>query len=134
MGVMADSPQPPVDAAAPPGTEPAPETGSTPRPGSEPEDCVWLDLEPGHDGYGFTGLSDRLAALRAEAVDLLGRAAQAVVDHGAELAVGAGTAVLIGAGGWLVAAALTLAVWAMATPAAGSYAEPLHVAGQLWPA
>ncbi|HEU5355631.1 MAG TPA: DUF6350 family protein [Actinocrinis sp.] len=136
---MADSPQPPVDAAAPPETESAPqqdealETGSAvPQPGSEPEDCVWLDLDPGYAAYGSTGLSGRVAALRAEAADLLGRAAQAVVDHASELAVGAGTAVVIGAGGWLVAAALTLAVWAMATPSTGSYSEPLHVAGQLW--
>ncbi|HEU5427114.1 MAG TPA: DUF6350 family protein [Actinocrinis sp.] len=132
---MADSPQPPVDAEAPPKTaietEPAPENGSAP-PGSEPEDCVWLDLDPSHDEYGSAGLSGRVAALRAEAVDLLGRAARAALNHSSEIAIGAGTAVVIAAGGWLVAAALTLAVWAMAAPGAGSYAEPLHVAGQLW--
>lgn len=136
MGAMADSPQPPVDAAAPPDagieTEPAPENGSAPPPGSEPEDCVWLDLDPGYDEYGSAGLSGRVAALRGEAVDLLGRAVQAVLSHASEIAVGAGTAVVIAAGGWLVAAALTLAVWAMAAPSAGSYAEPLHVSGQLW--
>lgn len=137
MGGMAERPQPPVDAAAPPeteiGTETAPENGVEPPPtGSEPEDCVWLDLDPGSDDYGSAGLSGRVAALRAEAVNLHGYAAQAVLDHASEIALGAGTAVVIAAGGWLVAAALTLAVWAMAGPSVGSYAEPLHVAGQLW--
>lgn len=132
MGAMADSPQPPVDSPAPPETAPEPGNDQAAEPGSEPEDCVWLDLDPGRDGFASTALSARATALRAEAANLLDRAARAVADHASELLVGAATAMVIAAGGWLVAAALTLAVWAMAAPTTGSYAAPLHVAGQLW--
>jgi hypothetical protein len=158
MGAMADSPQPPVDSTAPPETvvNPAPADPTAIDPpavdpaavdpavvdpagvglaqpvGSEPEDAVWLDLDAGYGEPGAAGRADRVTALRAQAANRIHLAALAIADHSSELAVGAGTAAIIAAGGWLVAAALTLAVWAMAAPTADSYAAPLHVAGQLW--
>lgn len=68
----------------------------------------------------------------SNAVQVLVGTAQDFRDHVPDLAVGAAAAVVVTAAGWLVAATLTLAVWATAAPANGSYAAPLHVAGQLW--
>lgn len=68
----------------------------------------------------------------SNAVHVLTSSAQDFADHASDLTIGAAAAVVVTALGWLVAAALTLAVWAMAAPANGSYAAPLHVAGQLW--
>lgn len=70
--------------------------------------------------------------LRARCAAALADAARTTAEHAPDAAVGAAAAIVVTAVGWLVAAALTLAVWAMAGPAGGSYAAPLHVAGQLW--
>jgi hypothetical protein len=70
--------------------------------------------------------------LRARFAGTLADATREIADHAPDVAVGAAAAVVVTAIGWLVAAALTLAVWSMAAPANGSYAAPLHVAGQLW--
>ncbi len=76
------------------------------------------------DGYGYD-LGPRIT-------DLLVQTGRTVADHAPDLTVGAVATAVIVAGGWLVAAALSLAVWTTAPPTGGSVATPLHVAGQLW--
>lgn len=84
-----------------------------------------LGLDPGSHLDSEIGWRARLTTALADV-------ARTAVDHAPDAAVGAATAIVVTAVGWLVAAALTLAVWALAAPANGSYAAPLHVAGQLW--
>ena len=84
-----------------------------------------LDADLVSDAESELGLRARCAAVLADV-------ARAGADHAPDAAIGAGAAIVVTGIGWLVAAALTLAVWAMAAPANGSYAAPLHVAGQLW--
>jgi hypothetical protein len=59
-------------------------------------------------------------------------ARQRVGQHATDIAVGAAAALVVATAGWLLAAALTLAVWATAAPATQSPAMPLRAAGQLW--
>ena len=55
-----------------------------------------------------------------------------LVSHGAAYLYGVRAAVMVAGGGWLVAASLTLLLWATAAPAGSDPAIPLHVSGQLW--
>jgi hypothetical protein len=55
-----------------------------------------------------------------------------LVSHGAAYLYGVRAAVVVAAGGWLVAASLTLLLWATAAPAGSDPAIPLHVSGELW--
>lgn len=91
------------------------------------ENGVDLRLGAGSGSGAGAGLGPR-----AYCVAAFNAAARAAADHAPDAAVGAAAAIVVTAIGWLVAAALTLAVWAMAGPAGGSYSAPLHVAGQLW--
>jgi len=52
--------------------------------------------------------------------------------NGVAYLYGVRAAVLVAGGGWLVAASLTLLLWATAAPAGSDPAIPLHVSGQLW--
>ena len=52
--------------------------------------------------------------------------------HGAAYLYGVRAAVVVSAGGWLVAASLTLLLWATAAPAGSDPMIPLHVRGELW--
>ena len=52
--------------------------------------------------------------------------------NGAAYLYGVRAAFLVAGGGWLVAASLTLLLWATAAPAGADPAVPLHVSGQLW--
>ena len=108
---MAETNQAPTTDRAVTTDQPAAENGLGPDPGSRP-------------GAGL-GWRARLTAALADA-------ARVAADHAPDAAVGVATAIVVTAIGWLVAAALTLTVWALAAPANGSYAAPLHIAGQLW--
>jgi Family of unknown function (DUF6350) len=55
-----------------------------------------------------------------------------LVSNGAAYLYGVRAAVVVSAGGWLVAASLTLLLWATAAPAGSDPAVPLHVSGELW--
>lgn len=147
---MADSPQPPLDSPAPPENGPqvpARAAATADRSdsqtaavadspvdadqASQPEHCVWLAVDADRGGY-YDAPRGRGGALGVEVANLVGRARRAIADHAAQLAVGGVSALVIAAGGWLIAAALTLAVWATAGPTTDSYSASLHVAGQLW--
>ena len=52
--------------------------------------------------------------------------------NGVAYLYGVRAAVMVAGGGWLVAASLTLLLWATAAPAGADPAIPLHVSGQLW--
>jgi hypothetical protein len=53
-------------------------------------------------------------------------------ENGGAYLYGVRAAVLVAGGGWLVAAALTMLLWATAAPAGSDPAIPLRVCGQLW--
>ena len=55
-----------------------------------------------------------------------------LVANGVAYLYGVRSAVMVAAGGWLVAASLTLLLWATAAPAGADPAIPLHISGQLW--
>ena len=149
---MADRPQTPVDPEAPPGAaptenqdtnlsgpagQPDPPPAAPAGPAEVPEARAPVPAPvagiPTQYQGSYLSVSDgQPPALRARLAAALDDTLRLVRDHTPDLAVGGVTALVVTAGGWLVAAALTLAVWAMAAPAADSVAAPLHVAGQLW--
>ena len=55
-----------------------------------------------------------------------------LVSNGAAYLYGVRAAAMVAGGGWLVAASLTLLLWATAAPAGSDPMIPLHVSGQLW--
>jgi Family of unknown function (DUF6350) len=55
-----------------------------------------------------------------------------LVSNGAAYLYGVRAAFLVAGGGWLVAASLTLLLWATAAPAGADPTVPLHISGQLW--
>jgi len=140
MGGMADSPQSQVDAEADSPADQTPETpdalAGIPIQSQTQTQTQSQNQTRSHRHPGLT--LDQFAfpaggpGLRARCSSALAEARHAVVEHAGDLIAGGVTALVIAGGGWLVAAALTLAVWVMAAPTDGSYAAPLHVAGQLW--
>ena len=64
--------------------------------------------------------------------DLPRRARADLAGHAADYLTGVRSGVVVAACGWLVAAALTLALWSTAAPAGADPRIPLRVSGQLW--
>jgi hypothetical protein len=123
MGAMADSPQSRVHAPAEPPADQTPDTSAgLPAQARHAQEQTQAQWSAWACANGEPPKMQRFATALV----------RTVAAHGTDLSAGAVSALVIAAGGWLVAAALTLAVWAMAVPADGSYAAPLHVAGQLW--
>jgi hypothetical protein len=128
MGGMADSPRSQVDA---PTTPPADQAADTPGT-SAAETAAAIPVQDRSSAADGRLRPDAGVAVRALAAAALDDLIRGVAEHARELAVGGISALVVAGGGWLVAAALTLAVWAMAVPSGGSFAAPLHVSGQLW--
>lgn len=118
-----DSPQPPGDTPSQP---------SALIPPAGPDHGLTIDQAVTPDGLVLDLGSGLGLGPRARWVAALSDSVRVVTDHAPDMAVGAAAAIVVTAIGWMVAATLTIAVWAMAAPANGSYAAPLHVAGQLW--
>ena len=99
--------------------------------GVEPEELApyrpWLPLP--------RLIADQLAQLPPlpeTARALPSRVRRDFTENGAAYLYGVRAAVLVAGGGWLVAASLTLLLWATAAPAGSDPAIPLRVCGQLW--
>lgn len=73
-----------------------------------------------------------LPPLPEAARDLPRRARADLAAHAADYLSGMRSGLVVAACGWLVAAALTLALWATAAPAGTDPWIPLRVSGQLW--
>ena len=80
-------------------------------------------------------IADQLAQLPplpATARELPHLVRRDLAANGAAYLYGVRAAVLVAGGGWLVAASLTLLLWATAAPSGSDPMIPLHVSGQLW--
>lgn len=80
-------------------------------------------------------IADQLAQLPPlpeTARELPQRVRRDLVANGAAYLYGVRAAAMVAVGGWLVAASLTMLLWATAAPAGSDPTIPLHVSGELW--